>query len=201
MVKNQWPFLKHEYRPIAHSLGKQEVGLKIGIAAEGQDLEAKVSHRLGTSQYLIVIDLATMEVEAMPNPSPLNQRGAGMQLVALAISKKVNKVFTGYCSPTAEGYLSARGIDVLTGVVGTVAEVLGQVKRNSLQDNKEVVREYALKKTKVDKVVFISALVLQRNISLHPFSKGIGFLAMGFIRTQIATQMVLNDLYSSLNCE
>jgi len=56
--------------------------LKIGIPCEKPELEANVGTRLGTSQYLMVIDMGTMAVEAVPNPGGSGQGAGGMQAVA-----------------------------------------------------------------------------------------------------------------------
>jgi predicted Fe-Mo cluster-binding NifX family protein len=66
----------------------------------------------------MVVDLRTMAVEAVPYPGGSGQGAGGIRAVVLAISKNVDAVLTGYCSPTAEKYLSANGIEVLTGVSG-----------------------------------------------------------------------------------
>ncbi len=70
-----------------------------------------------------------MSVEAVPSPGTPGQRGAGIQTVVLAISKEVDVVLTGFCSPTAMKYLADNGIDVVTGVNGTVAEAVAQYQK------------------------------------------------------------------------
>ena len=75
--------------------------MKIVISAEGPDLTAQVAHRFGTSPYLIIVDTQTMAFEAISNPSAGSQGGAGVMAVVLSISKEVDAVLTGYCSPTA----------------------------------------------------------------------------------------------------
>ena len=115
--------------------------MKIGIPSDKPNLKASVGSKFGPSQYLMIIDLKTMAVEAVPNPGASGQGGGGMQAVALAINKKVNTILTGYCSPTAEKYLSAGGIEVLTGISGTMAEVVEQYKRGDLQTHIEVMRK------------------------------------------------------------
>jgi hypothetical protein len=82
---------------------------------------------------------------------------------------------------------------------GTVIVLVGKKTYTRPWVNWEI--EQAHKQGKNIFGVYEHGLILQRNISLHLFSKGIGFLTMGFIRTQIATQMVLNDLHRSLNGE
>ena len=115
--------------------------MRIAISSDKPDLEARVGSRWGTSKYLMVIDLRTMAVESLPNSGASGQGGGGIQAVVLAISKKVDAVLTGYCSPTAEKYLTANGIEVLTGVSGTVAEVVEKYKTGDLQSRMGVVRK------------------------------------------------------------
>jgi predicted Fe-Mo cluster-binding NifX family protein len=100
--------------------------MKIAISSEGPSLESKVGHRLGTSAYLIIVNLETMAFETLKNPS--TSSGRGMQAVAFAIGQKVDAVLTGYCSPAAESYLTAYNIEVITGKEGTVSHVLNQYK-------------------------------------------------------------------------
>jgi len=132
--------------------------LRIAISAEGWDLEARVGDRFGLSQYLVIVDSETMAFEAVPNPGASGQRGAGIQAVVLAISKNVNTVFTGYMSQTAKRHLSANGIEVLTGLSGTVAEVLEKYKKGDLQKYMGVVRKPESRGAKIDKVALVHAV-------------------------------------------
>jgi len=101
--------------------------MRVAVSSEGHSLESKVGHRLGTSPYLIIIDLETMAFETLENHGSF--RVSGMQAVALAIGQKVNAVLTGYCSPAAQSYLGEYNIEVITGMEGTISEVVGQYKR------------------------------------------------------------------------
>lgn len=113
--QNDWGFCVLE-APRKESL------LKIAISTDGHDLNSRVEHRFGTSRYLMIIDTETMAFEVVPNPGTLGQ--GGMQAVAVAIDRKVDTVLTGYCNPRVEDYLSANHIELLTGVEGTVREVI-----------------------------------------------------------------------------
>ncbi|MBN1831266.1 MAG: hypothetical protein JW896_04070 [Deltaproteobacteria bacterium] len=99
--------------------------MKIAISTDGHDLNSRVEHRFGTSRYLIIIDTETMAFEIVPDLGA-NGQGSGMQAVAVAIDRKVDMVLTGYCSPMGEEYLSAHNIKLLTGVEGTVGEVIAR---------------------------------------------------------------------------
>jgi predicted Fe-Mo cluster-binding NifX family protein len=107
-------------------------GLKIAVPAEGPDLEARVSDRLGLSPYLLIVDLESKRFEALRSPrEPLSGAGsgAGMQMVALIIAKKGDVLLTDWCSPTAEKYLSAYGVEIVGGMSGTVAKVLDEFQK------------------------------------------------------------------------
>ena len=101
--------------------------MKIAIPAEGPDLNARVGDRLGLSSHVLIIDLDSKDVAVHLSPRD-SGRGSGMQLVALIIETKSDVVLTGWCSPTAEKYLSAHGIRVVTGISGTTEEVLDRIK-------------------------------------------------------------------------
>jgi len=106
--------------------------VKIFISANGSTTDASVGQRFGLSPYFIIVNPQTMEFEAVPNSGADGKRAAGMQAVVLAISKEVDLVLTGYCSPTAMKYLTDNGIEVITGVKGTVFEAVGQYRNQIL---------------------------------------------------------------------
>lgn len=165
--------------------------MKIGISAEGPGLEAKVGERLGTSQYLIVVDLATMEAEAVPNPGTPGQNGAGVQAVALAVSKKVHTVLTGYCSPMAERYLLSNGIQVFTGISGAVSEVVEQFKKGKSFDDLDVIQEPKLIGARLGKPTLFQALRRSYNqfMNLLPILLGV-VLLLGLFNAFVSRESV-----------
>ncbi|MDY6916347.1 MAG: NifB/NifX family molybdenum-iron cluster-binding protein [Chloroflexota bacterium] len=98
--------------------------MRIAVSTEDPHLDAEVSPRFGTSPYLLIVDLDTGAVEAVPNPGATAKRGASMQAVVLAVSNEVMAVLTGWCSPTARNQLAASGIEVYTGLRGRARDVL-----------------------------------------------------------------------------
>jgi len=165
--------------------------LKIAISAEGPGLEARVGERLGTSQYLIFVNLVTMEIEAVPNPGSSGGSGAGMQVVALALSKKVNAVLTGYCSPTAERYLLSHDIKVFRGVSGVVAELVEKFKTGNLLDHPEVIQEPKLIGARVNKPTLLQALTRSYNqfMNLLPILLGV-VLLIGLFNAFVSREFV-----------
>jgi predicted Fe-Mo cluster-binding NifX family protein len=178
--------------------------LKIAISAEGPGLEAKVGDRLGTSQYLILVDFVTMEVEAVQNPGSSGGSGAGMQAVALALSKKVNAVLTGYCGPTAERYLLSNGIQVFTGVSGAVAEAVDEFRRAKSRDHLELIQEHKSMGTRVDNAPLFQALKSSCNqlMNLLPIMVGVvlliglfnAFVSRGFVSLMFSGNKVQDTL-------
>jgi predicted Fe-Mo cluster-binding NifX family protein len=102
---------------------REENGLKIAVPSDGADFDAKVGDRLGLSPYLLIVDPESRDFEVVRSPRESGS-GAGMQMVALIIAKRCNVLLAKWCSPTAEKYLSAHGVGIVTGMSGTVAEVL-----------------------------------------------------------------------------
>jgi predicted Fe-Mo cluster-binding NifX family protein len=111
-----------------------EVFLKIAVSAEGPYLESKVGQRFGTSKYFVIVDKETMAFESVPNPGASSNIGAGVQAIVLVVSKKVDTVLTGYCSPTAMGHLTKNGIKIVTGVEGNVYEAVTIYKNSELKN-------------------------------------------------------------------
>ena len=107
--------------------------MKIAISSDGPDLEARVKHRLGTAHYLVIVDIDSGDYEAVPNTGALGKRGAGIQAVVLAVSRGVETIVTGYCSPAIADQLKANGIEVLTGISETVGEVIERYRRGELK--------------------------------------------------------------------
>jgi predicted Fe-Mo cluster-binding NifX family protein len=132
--------------------------MKIAISADGTDLQARVAHRFGASQYLVIVDPGTGYFEAVPNLGTLGQRGAGMHAVVLAVKEGVKAVLTGYCSPAVCSQLTANGIEILTGLSGTVGEVAEKYKKGYLQKRREDKINRRSGEAKIDRVVFIQAI-------------------------------------------
>ena len=119
-------------------------GLKIAVPAEGPDLDARISDRLGLSAYLLIVDLESKRFEALRSPRDFlggAGSGAGMQMVALIIAKKGDVLLTDWCSPTAAKYLAAYGVEIVAGMSGTVAKVLEKYQtdlKNRIENSENV---------------------------------------------------------------
>jgi predicted Fe-Mo cluster-binding NifX family protein len=108
--------------------------IKIAVSANGPDLEAQVDPRFGRAPYFILIDLDTLEFEALTNQQNLQAaQGAGIQAAALVSRHRPQAVVTGNCGPKAYHTLVAAGIPVMLGVGGSVREAVQQYQQGRLK--------------------------------------------------------------------
>lgn len=107
--------------------------VKIAISATGPGLDADVDPRFGRCQYFIIIDAETMQFEALENSSAAAAGGAGISAAQMVANKGAEVVLTGNCGPNAYQTLSAAGVQVISGVSGTVRDAVQAHKAGKLQ--------------------------------------------------------------------
>jgi predicted Fe-Mo cluster-binding NifX family protein len=106
--------------------------MKIAVSSTGPNLDSEVDPRFGRCQYFLIVDLDDMGFEAVANGSMGQQGGAGIQSAKVVAEKGVKAVLTGNVGPNAYQVLSEVGVDVITGVSGTVREAARQYKEGRL---------------------------------------------------------------------
>jgi predicted Fe-Mo cluster-binding NifX family protein len=107
--------------------------MKIAVSSTGPDLDSEIDPRFGRCRYFIIIDQETMKFEAVQNPHVLTTGGAGIQSAQLVANKGAEVILAGNCGPNAFQTLSAAGIKVIVGALGTVREAIERYKRGELQ--------------------------------------------------------------------
>jgi predicted Fe-Mo cluster-binding NifX family protein len=107
--------------------------MKICVTSEGNTLDAKIDARFGRCQYFIVVDNETLEFEAIRNPNLDAMGGAGVQSGQLVASKQVKVVITGNVGPNAFQTLQGAGIDVITGVSGTIKDIIEKFNKGEIK--------------------------------------------------------------------
>jgi predicted Fe-Mo cluster-binding NifX family protein len=107
--------------------------LKVAVSSTGEGLDAAVDPRFGRCPYYVIVDTKTMQFEAVPNASQYAPSGAGIQAAQTIANKGVRIVLTGNVGPNASQVLSSAGIQVITGVSGTVREAVLKYKGGELK--------------------------------------------------------------------
>lgn len=107
--------------------------MKIAITSEGPDITSQVDPRFGRCAYFILVDTDSDKWEAVENIGAQGMGGVGIQSGQIMANRGVKVVLTGNCGPNAFQTLQAAGIEVITGVSGTVCEVLDKFKTGKLQ--------------------------------------------------------------------
>ena len=108
--------------------------MKVAVTSTGKDLDANLDPRFGRAQHFLVVDTDTMAFEVRENTQNLNlPQGAGIQAGKNVVEAGVEAVITGNCGPKAFMVLEAAGIHVITGIQGTVKEVVEKLKAGELK--------------------------------------------------------------------
>ena len=107
--------------------------MKVCVTSEGNNLDSKVDARFGRCQCFIIVDTDTLAFEAIQNPNIESMGGAGVQSGQFVAATKVKAVLTGNVGPNAFQTLQSAGIDVITGISGTVKEAVEKYKNGGLK--------------------------------------------------------------------
>jgi predicted Fe-Mo cluster-binding NifX family protein len=102
--------------------------MKIAISSTGSDLDAQADPRFGRCEYFLIVELDDMSFEALDNTSTALEGGAGIQSAKLVVDKGARAVVTGSVGPNAAKILSEAGMDIVTGVSGTIRDLAQQYK-------------------------------------------------------------------------
>lgn len=107
--------------------------MKIAVTARNPGLDSEVDPRFGRAEYFLLIDSQTTEWQAVKNDALNATGGAGIAAAQTVIEAGAKAVMTGDCGPNAFRTLQAGGVQVYTGVSGTIRQVLEQFKTGTLQ--------------------------------------------------------------------
>ena len=117
--------------------------MKLAIPAKCRGLAARVSPRFGRCEYLVIVDSDKLESESIKNPNMGAMNTAGAKSSQMLADRKVQVVLTDNVGPNAFQALSNAGIQIMTGVTGTVREAIRQFNSGQLQPASEAtVPEY-----------------------------------------------------------
>ncbi|MGC9073742.1 MAG: NifB/NifX family molybdenum-iron cluster-binding protein [Caldisericum sp.] len=104
----------------------------VAITSSGNTLDSIVDPRFGRCPYFIIVDTDTMQFKVIENSGMGRQGGAGVNAAQLLVDEGVQVLISGNVGPNAEQALKSGGIRIITGVSGTVKEVIEKLKRGEI---------------------------------------------------------------------
>jgi predicted Fe-Mo cluster-binding NifX family protein len=124
--------------------------MKICITSQGDNLNSQVDPRFGRCQYFIIADSETFDFEAIKNPNLENTGGVGVQSSQLIANKNVKVVITGNVGPNAFQTLRAAGVEIITGVTGSIKDAIEKYKNGEfkLTQNSTVDSKFGIQQEK-----------------------------------------------------
>lgn len=166
--------------------------MKIAVSADGSNLDANVTHRLSAAKYLLIIDVESGEFEPVPASINIHQRGAGVQTIVTAVSRGANAILTGYCGPGIVNQMKDSGIEVLTGITGTVKDALDQYRATASNMKLKGNQNRAVSDVN-GKNVMIQAIKssLRQFVTLLPVLLGV-VLLIGLFDTFVSKELLLS---------
>ena len=105
---------------------------KICITAQGPTLEAPVDPRFGRCANFIFVDPTTLKFEALANPGAMAGGGAGIQAAQFVVDHQAQVVLTGHVGPNAYHALNSGGVEIYTGISGSVHDAIKQYQNQKL---------------------------------------------------------------------
>ncbi len=111
--------------------------MKAAISSKGRDLDSQIDPRFGRCAYFIVVDTDDMSFEVFDNENIAVGGGAGIQSAQFVASKGAKVIITGNVGPNAVRTLSAAGVDLITGQLGSIRSAVEGYTKGKLTSVEE----------------------------------------------------------------
>ena len=99
-------------------------GAKICLTATDKGMDSDIDPRFGRAPYFLILDPSAQQIEAVRNPYLEDAQGAGIGSAQMLVDKGVRIVLTGQVGPKADQVLQAAGVQIISGVSGTIREAI-----------------------------------------------------------------------------
>jgi len=99
--------------------------MKLIVTSQGPEATDPVDPRFGRAPYFLMCDIETGQFTALDNRDQAAAvQGAGVQAAQIVAGSGAQVVLTGHCGPKAFAVLSAAGLQVYSGITGSVQDAL-----------------------------------------------------------------------------
>ncbi|NLO30899.1 MAG: dinitrogenase iron-molybdenum cofactor biosynthesis protein [Methanosarcina mazei] len=106
--------------------------MKICISACGKDPDSEVDPQFGRCNYFLVIDPDAGSISSIKNPGSEASGGAGIKAAEAVVGAGADVLLTGSLGPNSFSVLSEAGIEIYSGVRGTVSSSLREYQSGKL---------------------------------------------------------------------
>ena len=106
--------------------------MKIFISACGKDPDSEVDPQFGRCNYFLIFDPDAGSVTSLKNPGSEASGGAGIRAAEAVIGAGADTLITGSVGPNSFSVLSEAGIEIYSGVRGTVSSSLREYQSGKL---------------------------------------------------------------------
>jgi predicted Fe-Mo cluster-binding NifX family protein len=106
--------------------------MKICISACGKDPDSEVDPQFGRCNYFLIIDPDAGSVTSLKNPGSEASGGAGIRAAEAVVGAGADTLLTGSVGPNSFSVLFEAGIEVYSGVRGTVSSSLREYQSGKL---------------------------------------------------------------------
>jgi len=107
--------------------------MKICVTSTGETFDSDMDPRFGRCKYFLIIETDSMNINSIPNDSMMASGGAGIQAAQMVAKTGATTVITGNIGPNAFQTLKAAGINVITGVNGSIKDVVDMFSNGELK--------------------------------------------------------------------
>lgn len=108
--------------------------MKLIITATSPDINGELEHRFGRAAHFLIVDLDSMEWQAVTNPALNTSGGAGIQAAQFVADQECDAVVSGNFGPNAYNALKTAGLPMyLFGSCQTPSEVIARYKAGQLE--------------------------------------------------------------------
>ncbi len=108
--------------------------MKICVTSMGAGIDSNVDPRFGRCKYFLIIDMDSNDVKSISNEGLMSTSGAGIQAAQMIAKTGATIVITGNIGPNAYQTLSAAGVKVITGVNGTIKDIIDKYTKGELKE-------------------------------------------------------------------
>ena len=107
--------------------------MKICVTATGGEKNSQVDPRFGRCAYYVFYDTETKAFEPTVNENASGMSGVGIRNAQLMTERGVQVLISGHIGPNAARVLQESGINVISGITGTVEEAIRQYESGQIQ--------------------------------------------------------------------